>query len=67
MTCTRVFEMARWTAQLGGETIDQYTPSVLMTLSDWMTNAKNGDVVYLDEHLKMTDKPEYADFELACN
>ena len=66
-TCTRVFELAQWTAQLGGETVDQYRTSTLGALSDWMANAKHGDAVYLDEDLKMTDEPEHADFELSCD
>lgn len=67
ITCTNVLDMARWTAQLGGETIDQYAKSTLGALSDWMANAKPQDTVYLDEDLTMTDERERADFALACN
>jgi hypothetical protein len=66
--CTQALELARWTSKLGGETVDQYTPSVLLALSDWMARAQSGDAVFLNEDLKMKDVDrEFADFELVCN
>lgn len=65
-TFTGMLDLARWTAELGGETIDQYNKSTLGALSMWMFRAKSGDYVYLTETLEMTDSSERADFGLEC-